>query len=88
MLYCIERQESLSYCVDGISWAWAIAQETIASLREVALEDVAQGAIASGGERRVHLVVAVRCTMLLLDVVATILGQCIGSGSFASVAML
>ena len=40
------------------------------------------------GERRVHLVVAVFCTMLLLDVIATMLGQGIGSDSFVSVAML
>ena len=38
------------------------------------------------GERRVHCVVAVLCTMLLLDVIATILGQGIGSDSFVSVA--
>jgi hypothetical protein len=38
------------------------------------------------GERRVHWVVAVLCTMLLLDVIATILGQGIGSDSFVSVA--
>ena len=38
------------------------------------------------GERRVHWVVAVLCTMLLLDVIATILGQGIGTDSFVSVA--